>query len=498
MELTEARPVAHGNLRVAQVCQNFIVAAACGPALNATIDAMEPRIQYATTADGVSIAFTSMGQGFPLVIPPPAHPWSNFQGELQIPEWRHWYEHLTEVCRIIRYDGRGTGMSDRDVTAISLDSAVQDLEAVVDAAGVDRFALEGFYYAGLTAIAYAANHPERVSHLLLWCAFASNASQRVQSGSQALEKLLDVDYDMFLETMMHQVLGWGEGESAHRLAMMMRDSLSPELAKATWACYEDADITELLPKIQCPTLVMHRRQFQVVNMAQARALVAGIPGARLSVLDGSSLSPFVGDIETPLREMAAFLGLDTTPFEGAMHHEAGQRTGFRTVMFTDIEDSTATTQHVGDAVAQEMVRTHNDVVRRALHRFGGTEVKHTGDGIMASFLSPAASIECAIAIQRQLAAHSLLERNHPMFSVRIGINAGEPVIEGDDLFGTAVQVASRICTRAEPRQILVSDVVRQLVAGKGFLFADRGETELRGFEDPVRLFEVRWNEGISG
>jgi class 3 adenylate cyclase len=195
--------------------------------------------------------------------------------------------------------------------------------------------------------------------------------------------------------------------------------------------------------------------------------------------------------------MVSFMGLDTTPFEGAMHRENGARTGLRTVMFTDIEDSTATTQHVGDAVAQEMVRTHNEIVRRALHKFGGTEVKHTGDGIMASFLSPAASIECAIAIQRSLAAHSMLDRTHPMFAVRIGINAGEPVIEGGDLFGTAVQVASRICTRAEPRQILVSDVVRQLVAGKGFLFADRGETELRGFEDPVRLFEVRWHEGSN-
>jgi class 3 adenylate cyclase len=277
----------------------------------------------------------------------------------------------------------------------------------------------------------------------------------------------------------------------------MRDALSQELALESWERYQDVDVTALLPQIKCPTLVMHRRQFPIVTLAQARELVAGIPDARLCVLDGSSLSPFVGEIETPLREMVSFLGYDTTPFEGELHRDEGAQTGFRTIMFTDIEDSTATTQHVGDAVAQEMVRTHNDIVRRALHKFGGTEVKHTGDGIMASFMSPAASIECAIAIQMQLAAHSLLDRSHPMFSVRIGINAGEPVIEGGDLFGTAVQVASRICTRAEPRQILVSDVVRQLVAGKGFLFADRGETELRGFEDPVRLFEVRWHEGSN-
>jgi adenylate cyclase len=114
---------------------------------------------------------------------------------------------------------------------------------------------------------------------------------------------------------------------------------------------------------------------------------------------------------------------------------------------------------------------------------------------MASFTSATLAVECAIAIQRGLASHSAMHPAHPMFDVRIGLNAGEPLFEGDDLFGTAVQLASRVCSRAEPRQILVSDVVRQLVAGKGFLFSDRGETELRGFEETVRLFEVHWREG---
>jgi class 3 adenylate cyclase len=228
---------------------------------------------------------------------------------------------------------------------------------------------------------------------------------------------------------------------------------------------------------------------------QARQLASGIANARLCMLEGASIAPFVGDIETPLHEMARFLGLDDSAVHGIAHETSRASGGFRAIMFTDIEGSTATTQMVGDAVAQEMVRTHNEVVRRALHRFSGEEVKHTGDGIMASFFSAASSIECAIAIQRALAAHSAMNANHPPFHVRIGINAGEPVVEGGDLFGTAVQIASRICNRAEARQILVSDVVRQLVAGKGFLFADQGESDLRGFEDPVRLFEVRWHEG---
>lgn len=455
---------------------------------------MEPRIQYATTPSGHSLAFWDMGDGVPVVNPPPASPWSNIQREVEIPEWRHWYEHLTDFSRIIRYDGRGAGLSDRDVSTVSCASELEDLEAVVDAAGLERFALLGVFYAGLTAIQYAAKHPERVSHLILWCGFARAADLRDTPGNDALRTLLEVDYELFTETLSHQVFGWGQGDPAHRLAEYMRESLTPELARAAWADRETVDVSGLLSSIQCPTLLLHRRQFPLVSLGLARELAAGIPDARLVVVDGASLSPYIGDMETPLSHIAGFLGAETSAIEG-VHAAPAARTGFRTIMFTDIEGSTATTQQVGDAVAQEMVRTHNEIVRRALHKFDGAEVKHTGDGIMASFLSPAASLECAIAIQRWLAAHTTLNASHPKFAVRIGINAGEPVIEGGDLFGTAVQVASRICTRADPRQILVSDVVRQLVAGKGFLFADRGESELRGFEDPVRLFEVRWHEG---
>ena len=458
---------------------------------------MEPRIEYATTGDGYSLAYWAMGSGVPLVTPPPAAPWSNIQRELDIPEWRHWYEHQIEIARVVRYDGRGAGLSDRDVTTVNRATDLADLEAVVDAAGLKRFALFGMFYAGLTAMEYAVKHPDRVSHLILWCAFARTADLSNTPGSEAMRSLLDVDYNMFTETLSHQVFGWEAGEPAHRVAMYMQESLSQELARSAWAERQNLDVSGSLASIQCPTLILHRRQFPLVSPQLARELATGIPGARIILVDGASLSPYIGDMETPLRHIAEFLGAASGGIDG-VHVAPAARTGFRTIMFTDIEGSTATTQAVGDAVAQEMVRTHNEIVRRALHKFDGSEVKHTGDGIMASFLSPAASLECAIAIQRSLAAHTTLNADHPKFSVRIGINAGEPVIEDGDLFGTAVQVASRICTRAEPRQILVSDVVRQLVAGKGFLFADRGESELRGFEDPVRLYEVRWHEGMSG
>lgn len=457
--------------------------------------AMEPRIQYTTTADGVSLAYWAMGEGIPFVIPPPAEPWSHIQLEWQIPEWRHWYEHIIRGCRVVRYDGRGAGLSDRNVDDVSLETDVRDLEAVVDTLGLEKFALYGLFYSGLIAMTYAARHPERVSHLILWCCFADAREARKQSGPQAaLDHLRDTDWELFTETLAHTLFGWSAGEPAHRFAQYMRASLTPEMAKQTWVDAQDCDVTPLLPQIQAPTLIMHRRQLPVLSLSSAKELASLIPNSQLAIVDGSSLSPYVGDMEEPLKLIEEFLGGDGSMSRDAQHARAGAAGAFRTIMFTDMEGSTAATTRLGDRQAQEMVRTHNQIVRDALHSFDGTEVKHTGDGIMASFTSATLAVECAIAIQRGLASHSLMQPDHPLFHVRIGINAGEPLIEGDDLFGTAVQLASRVCARAEPRQILVSDVVRQLVAGKGFLFSDRGETELRGFEDPVRLFEVHWRE----
>ncbi len=196
------------------------------------------------------------------------------------------------------------------------------------------------------------------------------------------------------------------------------------------------------------------------------------------------------------------------------------------ILFTDMEGSTDLTQRLGDAKAQELVRVHNAIVREALQAHGGSEIKHTGDGIMASFSSATRALECAIAMQQAFAERNASLPAHPELvegraegqpsahpsrasgradsavgastgaeavRVRIGVNVGEPVAEDADLFGTSVQLAARVCAQAEPGQILVPEGVRHLVAGKGFMFSDRGETALRGFEDPVRLYEVAWH-----
>ena len=448
---------------------------------------MEPRIQYAQTADGVSIAFWTLGEGPPLVHM--SFLFSHTQMDWQLPQCRRWYERLAQNRQLVRYDGRGMGLSQHDVADYSVDARVMDIEAVADRLGLERFALLGGGTSGPVAIAYAASHPERVSHLVLWCTFARASDWSQSAQVQAVRALMDKDWTIYTETVARVLLGWSEGEPARRYAELIRESITQQGLQTSVATANQYEVTSLLPQVRSPTLVLHRRQLSALSVDVASGLASRIPDARLVLLEGESGAPYLGDTESVLQAIDEFLGDGEEPTAKAAAPVAG---AFRTVLFTDVEGSTALTERLGDAKAREVLRAHERIVREALRAHGGAEVKAMGDGFMASFSSATGALECAIAMQRAFAAHN--ESAEEPIRVRVGLNAGEPIAEEKDLFGTAVNMAARIAAQAEGGEILASDVVRQLVAGKGFLFSDRGETVLRGFEDPVRLFEVRWEK----
>jgi class 3 adenylate cyclase len=465
---------------------------------------MEPRIQYAQTTDGVSIAFWTLGEGTPLVHMPPL-PWSHVQLEWQDPDYRRWYEGLASNRRLVRYDNRGSGLSDRIVSDISFEATTRDLEAVVDRLKLERFALVGLATSGPTAIAYAARHPERVSHLILWCTYATPLHGKMPQ-YQAILSLGEKEWELFTETMAHAlVAGWASGERGHRQALFMRASTTPEVALPVHKMLGETDVAGLLLKVRVPTLVVHRDEVIFPKVDLAKTLASRIPDAQLVVLNGDSLLPFAGDTESVLGAIDEFLSEGEEAAAGVEALEGG---AFRTILFTDVEGSTALTQRLGDAKAREVLREHERMVREALKSHGGAEVKTMGDGFMASFTSATGALESAIAMQRAFAERNEAIAARPStgsgraeeIRVRIGLNAGEPIAEEDpdgrsDLFGTAVILAARIAAKAKGGEVLASDVVRQLVAGKRFLFADRGETALKGFDETVRLHEVRWREG---
>jgi class 3 adenylate cyclase len=233
---------------------------------------------------------------------------------------------------------------------------------------------------------------------------------------------------------------------------------------------------------------MHARSDPLIPFALGRELAARLPQATFAPYEATSAAVW-RQTDVIIREIRRFLNVEVDEATKAMSVDVAT---VHTILFTDVEGSTALTQRLGDAKAREVLREHERTVREALKSHAGSEVKTTGDGFMTSFSSATRALECAIAMQRAFAEHN--ETAEEPILVRVGLNAGEPIAEDEDLFGTAVIEAARIAAAAKGGEILVSNVVRELAKGKDFLFADRGEVALRGFDEPVRLYELRWQD----
>jgi DNA-binding CsgD family transcriptional regulator/pimeloyl-ACP methyl ester carboxylesterase len=269
----------------------------------------QPRIQFATTGDGESIACCSLGQGPPLVCVP-SGPWTTIQVRWGVPAWRAWDERLAAHRRLILYDPRGAGLSDPPAAgpAYHLEAQVADLHAVVQHLRLERVALFAAQHAGPAAIAFASGHPERVSHLVLWCTYAKGAEYFGEPRSLAVHRVLDQDWDLFTETVAHAQLGWSEADAARRLAALLREHLTPAVTAAFDAAARTSDVTALLPLVRTPALVLHRRQVRHPALAIARRLAAGLPGAGLVVLEGEAVAPFTGEVQAGVAAIEAFLG----------------------------------------------------------------------------------------------------------------------------------------------------------------------------------------------
>ena len=447
---------------------------------------MEQQIRFCTTSDGVRIAYATVGHGPPLVV---AWGWiGHLQFDWTIPESRAFFERLAQGRLLVRYNKRGTGLSDWHAEDLSMEGWLRDLEAVVDTLGLERFPLMGVSEGGALAVLYRSRHPERVSRLILY-----GSNHRFPGSREIVAPLLALvkaQWGLGSAALATAFVPDGDPTKVTVFTEYQRLSASGQTAAKLAEVNSEIDVTSLLKDIQIPTLVIHRRHDRISPFGVAREMAALIPGARLEPLEGDNHVPYWGDSEAILDAIDRFLQ------EGELGPEPETRaapSGLLTILFTDVEGSTALTERLGDAKAREVLRNHERIVREALRAHGGAEVKAMGDGFMASFSSATRALECAIAMQRAFAAH---DDEHPEtpIRVRIGLNAGEPIAEDEDLFGTAVIMAARIAAQAKGGEIMVSDVVRQLVAGKGFLFGDRGDVPLRGFEDPVRLYEVRWEE----
>jgi len=433
-----------------------------------------PETRYAKSGD-VHIAYQVTGTGpFDLVWVPGFI--SNVELQWDFPEAPRFISRLASFCRVIRFDKRGTGLSDRVVGVPTLEQRMDDVRAVMDAVGTQQAALFGMSEGGPMSILFAATYPERTRALVLYGAFA-HSPMWVSAPPEEFEARL---------SMLERA--WGTGASVRRqapskasdeafvrtFARFERLSASPSAASAIMRLNLDIDVRGLLGAIRVPTLVLHRTGDMVVPIQAGRYIGEHVPGAKFVELPGIDHMPSVGHADRLIDEMEEFLTGSRTEIEADRV--------LATVLFTDIVESTKRAAELGDRNWQALLNRHHESVRQQLARFRGREIKSLGDGFLATFDGPARAVRCASAIA---------ETVQPMgLNVRSGLHTGEIELHRDDIGGIAVHIAARVAATAKAGETLVSSTVRDLVAGSGIHFEDRGRHALRGLADEVQLYTV--------
>ena len=434
--------------------------------------------RYARSGD-LSIAYQVAGSGPDVVFVPGSL--SHVELGWETPPMAAIFRRLSGFARMITFDKRGTGLSDRRAELPTLEERMDDVRAVMDAADCKKAAVVGISEGGPMALLFAATYPERVTALVLWATFARMAwAPDYAEGVDAQEA------EQFCDQVEES---WGHGrvwpmiaihdapddEATRRhLAHFERNSATPAMAGAANRFSLHIDARHALSAISAPTLVVHRSGDPLVNVAHARYLAANIPGSRLAEFPGDFHESGIGKDEDILDEIEEFL-------TGTRQQHEIDRV-LKTILFTDIVGSTERAVRMGDRRWRELLDTHDSTVRRELERFHGQEVQTMGDGFLVTFDGPARAIRCARAITDKAGAIGL--------EVRAGLHSGECEARGDDLAGVAVHIGARVGGLADPGEVLVTSTVRDLVTGSGIEFDDRGPHALKGIPGEWQLLAV--------
>jgi pimeloyl-ACP methyl ester carboxylesterase len=438
---------------------------------------MEPTTHYAGSG-GVSIAYQVHGEGpIDLVFVP------GFVSHVELiwtePVVAAFFRRLASFARLVVFDKRGQGLSDRLGRPPTLEESMDDLRAVMDAAGCERPALLGISEGGPMAALFAATHPERVSSLVLYGTYARMVEADdypIGLPGTALDKWAGIirrEWGGPVGMQLWAPSAVGEPSFEEWWAKLLRYGTSPAGAIALMDLYRELDVRVALAAIEAPTLVVHCRGDRMIPLAQGRYLAEHIAGSRFVELPGKDHLAFTG-ADPLLDEIEEFL-------VGSRAAAAPERS-LATILFTDLVGSTAKAAELGDRRWRHLLERHDAAVRRQLTLHRGREVKTVGDGFLATFDGPARAIRCATALRGELDPLGL--------EVRSGIHTGEVELIGDDVGGIAVNIGARIGAEAGAGEVLVSSTVRELVVGSGLEFADRGVRSLKGVPGEWRLFAI--------
>ena len=439
---------------------------------------MKPETKYARSGD-VNIAYQVVGDGPRDLVLVPG--WlSNVEVFWEEPTVVRFFERLASFSRLILFDKRGTGLSDRVASIPNLETRMDDVRAVMDAARSARAALFGYSEGGPMCALFAATYPERTTALITFGSYARRIWAPEYACGTPRQEL-----DDFIE-MIGRTWGGPVGLQSRGPSVMddprfrewwsrfLRMSGSPAAAQAVMRLNADIDVRGVLPSIRVPTLVLHNRGDRAVAVEMGRFLAAQIPGAKYVELDGIDHLPWVGNADAIADEIEEFL-------TGVRHGAEIDRV-LATVMFSDIVDSTRKAAELGDRRWRDLLTEHHAIVRAELERYRGRELDTAGDGFLAAFDGPARGIRAACTITDAVRRLGV--------DVRVGLHTGECEVLGSKLTGIAVHVGARIASAASPGEVFVSSTVRDLVAGSGLRFRERGAYELKGVPGAWQLFSV--------
>jgi class 3 adenylate cyclase/pimeloyl-ACP methyl ester carboxylesterase len=445
-----------------------------------------PDPQYAKSDDGLHIAYKVIGDGpTDLLWPEPFT--SVLEHMEQIPQLASFVQRLGSTHRLIAFDPRGVGLSDRvpDELLPSLEVRMADAIAVMNAVGSERAAIFGWADTGPLAILFAATHPERTTALFLYETGATS-SPRVDYPFGWEEG----DWDAWMADIEQR---WGSQEFADDYFRLVAPSLATHTAlRKTWASVlrlgsspgaalavtrmeRETDVRHILPAIQVPTLVLYRSECTMYTVAEGRHIADHIPGAKFIELPGADHLPWAGDSDALINEIERFSA-------SVRHEEAVFDRVLATVLFTDIVGSTETAVARGDRDWKELLERHHAVTRAMIARYRGAVVDTAGDGFFATFDGPARAVRCALAITDALRPVQV--------EIREGLHTGEVETIDGKIGGVAVNIGARVGACASPSEVLVSQTVKDLVAGSGLVFEDRGVHALKGIPDEWRLYSA--------
>jgi class 3 adenylate cyclase len=435
-------------------------------------------------SDGIHIAYQVLGEGpFDLLFVPGFI--SNVEATWRSPDLSAFFRRLASFCRLILFDKRGTGMSDRGSQIFTLEQRMHDVRAILDEVGSKQAALFGASEGGPMSLLYAATYPQRTSALVLYGSYAKRSwapDYPFGWNEEQWQRVLDdIEHHwgtpQALSIAMRLPSAASDRDTAERIASYFRASASPGAAAAIMRMNREIDVRHVLSATRVPTLVLHRASDQVIDVQHARYLAQHIPGAKLIEFPGEVHSPWLGDRDAVLDAVEQFL-------TGRRRLHEPERL-LATVLFADIVGSTEHAAALGDNPWRKLLEAFYARVREALQVYRGREISTAGDGFLAAFDGPARAIRCAGAIRDGVRPLNL--------EVRCGLHTGECEVVDNDLAGIAVHIGARVAALADPGEVLASQTVRDLVAGSGLAFEERGTHKLKGVPDEWRLFRAILN-----